>query len=501
VSIRVKINRLLYPVRVLLLGLFTAQALATIQVYLSNAHLYNNLMAIKDAGYLTIPNQRIMHSLQEFGTAFSGGLFFTLSVGAGLTIFSLAAAWVWDRLLRRKKFTLIPFFMLWAGGLLAVNHRGICPMVTSYFLFIPPLVFLATLRWMPPPSMQRVWLNRMIYLIPVFLLTLLWTSEMDSHLFPDLRDNLLLSNPSGTKINDFYYDYTLYPAEVFKSLDQKILKTCSLENIQERSMLRSLERELLNHDYIHVGGDVAVDMKIAQEGNILTLENKGRTILRTTPGDFFSAPGTVLKEFSSRSDRHAFFRKLTFFSLLIGFPISLYIILYALFRVVACLFLDLRTSSIISSILCFLIGITLLVHFHHSRVREIEVKDLAGALESERWQKRVTALKIIQQKGMEVGDFHAYQGMLASPHIPERYWLVRALGFSRQSETFKDLLSFLDDPHPNVVSMAFYALGQRGDRRAVNEIIKRVETSDDWYNQWYAYKALRRLGWKQTRSR
>ena len=498
-SIRVKINRLLYPARVLLLGLFTAQALATIQVYLSNAHLYNNLMAIKDAGYLTIPNQRIMHSLQEFGTAFSGGLFFTLSVGAGLTIFSLAAAWVWDRLLRRKRLSLIPFFMLWAGGLLAVNHRGICPMVTSYFLFIPPLVFLATLRWMPPPSRQRVWLNRMIYLIPVFLLTLLWTSEMDSHLFPDLRDNLLLSNPLGTKINDFYYDYTLYPAEVFKSLDQKILKTCSLENIQERSMLRSLERELLNHDYIHVGGDVAVDMKIAQEGNILTLGNKGRTILRTTPGDFFSAPGTVLKEFSSRSDRHAFFRKLTFFSLLIGFPISLYIILYALFRLVACLFLDLRTSSIISSILCFLIGITLLVHY--SRLREIEVKDLAGALESERWQKRVTALKIIQQKGMEVGDFQAYQGMLASPHIPERYWLVRALGFSRQSETFKDLLSFLDDPHPNVVSMAFYALGQRGDRRAVNEIIKRVETSDDWYNQWYAYKALRRLGWKQTRSR
>jgi HEAT repeat protein len=49
--------------------------------------------------------------------------------------------------------------------------------------------------------------------------------------------------------------------------------------------------------------------------------------------------------------------------------------------------------------------------------------------------------------------------------------------------------------------MAFYALGQRGDRRAVNEIIKRVETSDDWYNQWYAYNALRSLGWKQTRSR
>ena len=249
---------------------------------------------------------------------------------------------------------------------------------------------------------------------------------MDTHLFLDLRDNLLLSNPLGTKINDFYYDYTLYPAEVFKSLDQKILKTCSLENIQSRSMVRSLERELLNHDYLHVGGDVAVDLKIAQEGNILTLENKGRKILRATLGDFFSAPGTLLKEFSSKSDRHAFFRKFTFFSLLIGFPISLYIILYALFRLVAYLFLDLRTSSIVSSFLCFLIGITLLVHFHHSRVRQIEVKDLAGALESERWQKSITALKIIQEKGMEVGDFQVYQGMLTSPHIPERCWLVRA---------------------------------------------------------------------------
>jgi len=73
------------------------------------------------------------------------------------------------------------------------------------------------------------------------------------------------------------------------------------------------------------------------------------------------------------------------------------------------------------------------------------------------------------------------------------------LGVSREPETFKDLLAFLDDPHPNVVSMAFYALGQRGNRRVVNELIKRIATSDDWYNQWYAYKALRSLRWKQTK--
>jgi len=131
----------------------------------------------------------------------------------------------------------------------------------------------------------------------------------------------------------------------------------------------------------------------------------------------------------------------------------------------------------------------------------MEVGDLAEAFKSERWQKRVAALKIIQQKGIEVGNFQAYQGMLTSPHIPERYWLASALGVSRQTETYKDLLAFLDDPHPNVVCMAFYALGHRGDRRAVKEIVKRIETSDDWYNQWYAYRALRVLGWKQTKSK
>ena len=494
-------NRFSYAAKVLLMGLFAAQVLATIHVYLSNAHLYRTLMAIKDAGYLAIPNQRIMHNLGEFGPAFFGGLFFTLSVGAGLSLFCLAAVLVWDRLLHRNKIFLIPFLILWIGSLLVVNRRGLCPMVTLYFLVVPTVVFVATLRWMPPKTRQRLWLNRMVYFFPVLLLAVLWASQMDRHLFLDLRDNLLLSNPLGTRINDFYYHYTLYPAEAFKSLDQKMLKTCNLENIQKESLVRSMERQLLNHDYLPVGGDAVVDMNIAQEGSNLVFENRGRTILRTTPKDFFSRPGTVLKEFSLKSDRQAFFRHFTLFSFLIGFPITLYVILYALFHLVSCLFLDVRTSSVVASTLCFLIGITLLVLFHQTGAREAEVKDLAEALESERWQNRVAALKIIKQKGMDVSDFQAYQSMLTSPHIPERYWLVRALGVSRQSETYRDLLGFLDDPHPNVVCMAFYALGRRGDKRAVKEIIKRIETSDHWYNQWYAYKALRALGWKQTKSK
>ena len=87
-------KRFAYPARALLLGLLVAQVIAAIQVYLSNLDLYRNLSLIKAAGYLTIPNQGTMPGLQDFAPAFLGGLFFTLSVGAGLTLLSIGAAWI-----------------------------------------------------------------------------------------------------------------------------------------------------------------------------------------------------------------------------------------------------------------------------------------------------------------------------------------------------------------------------------------------------------------------
>jgi hypothetical protein len=492
-------NRFPYTAKALLLGLLVAQIIATIQVYLSNLDLYRSLSAIQAAGYLTIPNQRVMPSLQDFGPAFLGGLFFTFSLGVGVSLLSLAAAWVWHRLFSRSRPVLIVLLLFWVGSVVVLNIRGFSFGATCYLLAIPPVVFLATLRWIPPPSGQRVWVHRMVHTIPVAILALLWTSQLDSHLFVDFRDVLLLSNPVGTEINDFYYDYTLFPAEVFKSLEQKILKTCSLQNLEKGPLLARVERELLKYDYLAVGTDDAVDLKVAQDGDMLVFKNGERTILQTTPADFLSHPGTALHEFSAKSDKQGFFRQLTFRSLVLGLPLALYLLLHALIRLLCCFFLDVRTSSLIASILCLIVGLSILTPFLYMRGKDIELKDIPQALASESWQERVAALRIIEQKGLEISSFQPYPRLLASPHIAERYWLVRGLAVSRRPQTYKDLLAFLDDPHPNVVSMAFYGLGQRGDWRAVSEILTRIKTSDHWYNQWYGYKALRALGWKQEK--
>jgi hypothetical protein len=497
-------NKCSHAGRSLFLGLLAAQVLATLQVYLSNADLYDTLVAVRNAGYLTIPNPHITPTLKEFGPAIFGGLFFTLSVGAGLSIFSLTAAWIWDRLLLRNKYSLIVPLLLLVACIIEANRRGLCLLVTSYFVLIPIVTFASALRWMVPQASKGQSLREIVHIIPVFVLVLLFSclSQQNIDIFVDFRDSLLLTNPLGTKINDFYYKYTLYPAEVFKPLDQKLMKTCTVEDIKEKTILSHVETELRNHDYLDVGRDKAADLNIIEEsGDVLVFKNEGKTILRTTLKDFLSDPASVLKDFSSKSDRDTFFRHFTFVALLIGLPLTLYVFFYTLLCRVLSLFLNAPAASVLAATFCFLTGTAIFFSLYSRTGEKTDVNYLSEALASESWQDRVGALKTINHKGLDIGNFQAYQRIRSTPHIVERYWLVRALGISRKPETYKDLLAFLDDSQPNVVSMAYYSLGRRRNKGAIKEILQRIQKSEDWYNQWYAYQALKALGWKQTKSK
>jgi HEAT repeat protein len=139
--------------------------------------------------------------------------------------------------------------------------------------------------------------------------------------------------------------------------------------------------------------------------------------------------------------------------------------------------------------------------FQFNRGRNISAENLLEALTSKDWQTRVAALKFIDEKGLEISRFKSYPQLLAKSHIAERYWLAKTLGNSENPATYDDLLNFLNDPHPNVVSMALYAIGKRGNRDVVDKILQLIATTDSWYIQWYAYRALRSIGWRQTKSK
>ncbi len=495
-------NRSFYLIRVLLLGLFTAHVLATLHLQLSNATLYQTLASIKNAGYLVVPNQHILEEMQEFGPSFWGAFFITFSVGAALSLLTLAVVWIWDRLFFRKGWVLWAFFFICLVFLTAINFQGINPVASAYFIVIPIVVTLFAILWMPGRPRQDVWRHRLIHLIPVALLVLLWGYRMDDQFFVNFRDTVLLKSDLGTRINDFYYKYTLYPSQVITNLDQKLLKTCHLELKESDPMKAPIKKALFRNDYLLLEPGVPVDLHLTKDLNQLVFERDGRIVLRKRAGEFLSDPGGALKAFSSASDRNGFFRKFTYISLLVAMPVAAYMLLYGFFCLTIRLFVDIRTAAAVASICCFVSGSALVSPFYFNPPKKPPGgRSLTDAMISESLQERIAALKIIHDRRLEVAEFPSYPQMLNSPFIPERYWLARALGVSKSPRTYDDLLVLLDDPSTNVVCMALYALGHRGGRRAVERIIDRIDSSHDWYEQRYAYKALRALGWTQSESK
>jgi hypothetical protein len=489
-----------HPAGILFFGLLIAQVLATIQVYLSNIELHAAVSSINNAGYLAIPNEKVMNSLQRIWPAFWGGLFFTCSIGAGISLGSMAAGWIWSRLFVRNKFVLFVFLSIWGGLLLISNIHGFALFPSLYFVLIAPTLFSLTAKWAIHSAVQTTSRLRWLHLIPIPLLALLWFTQYDSDLFLDLRDNLLLSNYAGKEFSNFYYNYTLYPAEAFKSLDQKLIRTCRLENIQNPRLRRKLANTLLAHDYLRLPETADVNLRIIHKDDNLVFMGDHRKILLTKVNQFLSDPQKSLQKFSEETDRYGAFRQFTFLSLLIGFPILIYIVLHFSIYYLAALFTSQKNAAVAASMLCLLIGLMVLVYFQSNRSGNIRINNISEALESEKLSMRLAALKKIQQEKLEITDYPSYPLLLKSRHPQERYWLVVTMATSRKPQSFNDLRQFLEDENTNVRSMAFYSLGQRKNRQAIRPIIEKIRVSDDWYAQLYAYKALRFLGWKQKRS-
>ena len=191
---KTKLILAIHPVVILFLGLIIAQVLATIQVHHSNLDLYNTLTEVSSAGYLAIPNTQTMVDLQKFGPAFWGGLFFTVTVGAGISLVAMAAAWIWVGVFLRQKSVLVFFLSIWAGLLILLNSNGFNLMPTLYFLLIAPAVFTLTAQRESMTGNQTPALRRLVHFAPLPLLALLWFTQFDKDMFLDLRDHLLLSN-------------------------------------------------------------------------------------------------------------------------------------------------------------------------------------------------------------------------------------------------------------------------------------------------------------------
>jgi len=484
----------------ILSGLIAAQVISSFHVYFSNLKLYRFLTAADSAGYLIVPNHNILPSLKALGSAVFGGFFFTLTVGAGLSILGYYLCWVWICIFKRNRYFLSLLLVLWLIILVLLNIQGFSLFPSLYLVIIPITVVGITLISINKQAPKISGLSVMIHLAPVLILAILWSTEYDKQMFFDIRDNLLLSNKIGQKINDFYYKYTLYPAEAFKSFEQKQLKGCDIEPVNDKGLTTRLQNELLNHDYLILDSSEDVHLRLQVGEGSLYFFNASKIVYLVQIDDFFSDPGNAFKTFSQKTDTNGYFRYLISLSLLIGFPVLLYLFFYLLFARSTRFLTRSEWSGRSASLICLVLSLMILFSFQANRSHKLSTDDIEKNLKSSEWRQRTAALRLIVEKNLEIGKFPTYKEFLSSPHIPEKYWLAKALGKSRISSTTKEIISLLDDPNPNVVCIALESLGNRRDKRSISLIMQKLKSSDHWYVEWYAYRALRSLGWKQKRS-
>jgi hypothetical protein len=491
-------SRSLLPVAA---GLIVTQCIATLFVRHSNGRLSQSVAAMEQAGWLPLPAGPAARMLQDWGAALGGGLFFTLSVGVGLTLATWSLLYLWQRLSAGRPRLLWIAVALWLCLVISVNVKGWVPLPTLLAIFTPLATALAALRIGPAPAPNRAGRLWPVPLLTLVLLTSLWATQLNAQLFVTIRDQLLLSNAFGRSVNDFYYRYTLHAAECFKTFAQKSVRTGRLEGMPDAAALRQWTRALANQDVVTMAEPFPADItiRLSDQAMLVLAAPTGKT-LEAAQQAFLSDPRTWLARFSQATDRHAPFRRMTFVGLLLGFPILLYIGVDGLIGRMAGPFVTGAAWVWSRSAGCLVIGVLLFVPMLGARPHPLSSGNLGPALSADHWHQRVAALRYIEKERLDLVRYPQYKTLLASSLVVERYWVARALAHSREAAANDALLALIRDPHPNVVCQAYYALGERGERDAVVPIRERLLQSGHWYSQWYAYRAMRRLGWQQTPS-
>ena len=499
--------RLLYPVRVLVAGLVAAQAVATGVVWFSNHALAAKLAALQDAGYHLLPGLRIDPALTSFEAAFGGGVFFTLSLGAGIVLLSLGAVMLaqsfrprWARITMALVLT-----ALWATVLVWANSNGLCYSVSAFLLILPPVTLGTALWWSPcRHDRRRLPWRRTWHFFLILVLVAVWAPRIDKDLFVNIKDNLMLTTRPGMALVHLYYKYTLYPAEVFRPLSGKQVKTYAVEGLDE-TQAAILEKRLAAYDYLPADDVASADLVIRGLKDASVLLRHGKPVMTVSADDLLTDTGSLLHAFSEKTDNARAFRRLTLWTLVWVAPLVIYLLVFAVFSLIPGSLTGLRTAFLFVPLLCCLFFVFVVIYWLDTPVVEVaDRRAVAKMLQSGTRREKITALRYIYENKMEIARFPGFRQLSAADDYALRYWLVRNFGNSRHPDAMNRIIRWMDADSNYMVCKAIEAAaGLHGSaekaifRRA---LVDKLRTSTDWYVQHYAFRAARRTGWVPERS-
>lgn len=493
-------------------GMVLTQIIATLYIFHFDTAYHHELDMLRDAGYLIIPNANVLPALLTYTAAVKGGLLFTLTIGIALSVITQTAASIWKTSAalqnteaspgRTRLFRRLCLLSPWAVCLWVANHKGLTPFLTTLLIAVPIIVFYLT-RPGTPLVQNDTGCSRPLKthaIVPHLLLLIAFSGaialQADISSFLTIRDKLLLGNPVGLYINRLYYDSSLYAANAFKSYSQQLMNPCRITGDPSEQLKQKIDFHLRQYDYLPVSDETAIQIHIDSDTIEFSVHNN--RILRTAMDFFQKTPGKALRDFEHKSDRLAFFRTFTLFCLLFSSATVLYTVICLPVILILRSWLPPFFAWGTACGICIAIGWLLPAVFTYSA---LQTASIPQALRSDQLHHRLNALKTIAAEKQPGIQLAMILPATRSPHPAERYWAAKAIGHYTSNEARHTLMRLLDDTQFNVVCMAFRSLGMQGRRQDITPILKRLRSSENWYEQWYGYKALRRLGWIQKRSR
>ena len=451
---------------------------ATCFVRSSNLALLAKGHALQNAGLFGVPTQALEPALDSWEAALCGALFFTLTSGTMALFSALTAPTLRNLagLTKQKALTLHATLFTLMAWLI-----GFSPEIRPLLLGTAGL-FLVLLPSGPPGDRRRPGTVLFHTIVPLLLaLGIVGTHlVLPQGLFSGFRDAFLFDNPGGDAVRKFYYTYTLFPAEGFKRLDQKSQVTVLIQGTPDAPTREALTR--LGHLPVPRG---VQDYTLEIQGQKQILRRGAASQTVAAPG-FSAHPKKTFNEFSTMADPFAPLRSITWTALFTAFPLFFYLLLHTTITLPTSLFLPLRLAGGIATLGGALAAIALISLLTSGLALPLESKDALAELAGTKTEAS-GATEIITRAARHPNALVRYRAAMAAPRIPTFEAKHRILTLLAQ------------DDDTNVACQALGAMGETRNRRFLKGIKDIVETRPEWYVQWYGYRAMGRLGWRQKK--
>jgi hypothetical protein len=501
----------IYILLCLLIGFIAGEIMGWVLVAQSNKILLAEQQWLVENGYIAVPGINLASELESWKTHLAGGLFFGLSIGLCYAFIWSLFIWglhPWPKIrISISVFLLGLFFIFY----IFTQGKALNVFFGLFLIIVPFLLMLIFSIFGFHKKVESGLMQAMPYMAgflgTIIIVSFLIGPSLTGRDFVRIRDGLFGRIKWGRRVSDFYYHYTLYPARVIKTFDQRLQRFLRIDaNVFAEKEFKQLKRVFTWRD-IFIGEDVPSNTMIKKDketGKMLIICSNPSFSIETSLEDFFKDPKNILKEYNMRTDSAAFLRRAVRWSLFHIWPLMGIFLIY-FFLIFICNLFFKRPSSTRDALLAFFSILVLIMSFRYLMMPKkisLDTESLLNTIKGNNTGNKITAIMAlwerIEKDKKKAGHFSEhFIKMLDDPDPIIRKWGIDFLAYADEKKAINILIRLLKDPDANVAYHAARSLGKFRAREAREPLLKILAGEGEWYLKTTAYIALRETGWSQ----